>query len=372
MGNLASTIPFTELWERLLTMARIDSPNNEDFARGIINDVYVRVLPRIEDWQSIINTANISAVAYYNTGTVAVSAAGTAVTGTGTTWTSAMTAVDGYKMKISGNDNIYTFTYVSATSGTISPALSGADNLSGKTYEIFKDEYSLVSTFDRFLKNGSIYYYKDGRVSNTIAEVPQDIFRDEFRVASSDPIYRCMLTRRHATTGVQLVRLNPPPKTAKVYPYEYVEQVTPMTDYQTGTAAVTNDSTSVTGTDTLWTTNAAAGDYFRVDANGAGDSSKWYRIASVDSATGITLETAFGEESESGMEYTISKAPTAYPHPFHEYLLYEGLVMVIGEQGDTNIEGFSVRRSEILNDLKKNFKSRRTNVQFGYEDDGYR
>ena len=54
MGNLANTIPFTELWERLLTMGRIDSPNNEDYAKGMINDVYVRTLPRIADWNPII------------------------------------------------------------------------------------------------------------------------------------------------------------------------------------------------------------------------------------------------------------------------------------------------------------------------------
>ena len=107
MGNLASTIPFTELWERLLTMARIDSPNNEDFARGIINDVYSRTLPRLKDWEPLVSEDNLSMTASYNTGTIAATAGGTTVTGTGTTWTSGMTATDGYRIKIGGNDNVY-------------------------------------------------------------------------------------------------------------------------------------------------------------------------------------------------------------------------------------------------------------------------
>ncbi len=372
MGNLANTIPFTELWERLLTMARIDSPNNEDFARGIINDVYVRVLPRMEDWHPIINSDNLTMTERYNTGTVAVNAAGTALTGTGTTWTSAMTATDGYKIKISGNDNIYTFTFVGATSGTISPALSGANNLTGATYELFRDEYQLNSAFNRFLKNGSIYVMSDGREQDTIGEVPHDKFRIDMQASTKDPIERCILTRTHSTTGNRLVRVNPPPRTAKVYPYDFIERITPMSDYQTGSAAVTNGSTAVVGTDTFWTANISAGDYFRVDNNGTGDSSKWYKVDTVTDNTNIVLADNYGEETEANMEYTASKVPSAYPMEFHEFLLYEGVVIVVGEQGDTNLEGFALRRSEISHDLKKNFKARRTNVQFGMEDGDYR
>lgn len=372
MGNLVNTIPFTELWERLLTMARIDSPNNEDFARGVINDVYVRVIPRMEDWNPLVNSDNLTMIARYNTGTVAVNAGGTTITGTLTVWISAMTATDGYKIKIAGNDNVYTFTFVSSTSATISPALSGANNLSGKTYEVFKDEYELNSAFNRFLKNGSIYDYKDGRLRETISEWPQDKFRDDFRAVTKDPIERSMLTRTHSTNGTRLVRLNPPPQTARVYPYDYIERVTPMTDYQTGTVAVTITGTGVEGTDTAWAANVVAGDYFRVDNNGTGDSSKWYKIDSVTDDDTIVLVDNYGEATESGLEYTISKVPSAYPHEFHEFILYEALVTVVGEQGDTNLEGFALRRSEIASDMKKNYKARRTNVQFGLEDGGYR
>jgi len=372
MGNLASTIPFTELWERLLTIARIDSPNNEDYARGVINDVYARTLPRLKDWEPLVTEGNLSMVAYYNTGTVTATAGSTSITGNATTWTSAMTVADGYRVKIAGNDNIYTFEYVSATSATISPALSGADNLSSKSYEVYKDTYELASDFGRFLKNGSIYDYSGGRVREIIKEVKRDVFREEFVASATDPVVRAMLSGVHTTNDTRLVRVNPAPKTARVYPYEYIKQVTPMSDYQTGTVSVTNASTAVVGTSTSWLTNAAVGDYFRVDGNGEGDSSKWYKIATVTDDTNIVLSTAYGEATEAGMSYTISKKPSAFPTEFHEFVLYEAVLTVIGEQTDPAFEGFSLRRNEILSDLKKNYESRDTNVQIRVEDDGYR
>lgn len=352
-------------------MAKIDSPNNEDFAKGVINDTYVRVLPRVQDWTPIVTDSFLSMTAEYTTGTVAVNAAGTAITGTGTTWTSGMTVDNGYKIKIAGNDNIYKFEYVGATSGTISPPLSGADNLSGKTYVIYRDEYALASDFDRFLKNGSVYVYAGGRIQDTVQEAAPDRFREENSAATSDPI-KMVIIRRVNSSGLRVVQVGPPPKTAKVYPYEYVKRITPMSDYVTGTAAVTNASAVVAGTDTLWSTNAAVGDYFRLDGNGIGDSSKWYKILTVDSDVQITLDTVWGEATESGGEYVISKAPTAFPAEFHEAILYEALVVVIGEQGDRNLEGFALRKQEVMQDLKKNYKSRRTNVQVKVEDDGYR
>lgn len=372
MGNLANTIPFTELWERLLTMSRLDSPNNEDYARGMINDVYTRALPRSQDWAPLVKEGNLTMTAYYNTGTVTITAGSTSLTGSGTTWTSAMTATDGYKIKIAGNDNIYTFTYVGATSGTISPALSGATDLSAVSYQIYRDEYSLASDFSRLLKNGSVYAYSGGNIRDIIKELPHDIFRDESTVAATDPIIRVMLGRTHSSTGYRLLKVNPPPKTAKVYPYEYIQQVTPMTDYNTGTVAVTNGSANVVGTDTLWATNVAVGDYFRVDANGTGDASKWYKVLTVTDDTNIVLSGNYGEATESLVDYTICKAPTAFPMEFHEFILYDAVVTVVGQEGDPSAQAMLMKRESILQTLKNNYKSRTTNQQYAVDDDGLR
>ena len=372
MGNLATTIPFTELWERLLTMGRVDSPNNEDYGKGLVNDVYTRTLPRTTDWNPLVKESYLSMTPYYNTGTATVTAGSTSVTGVGTTWTTAMTSTDSYKIKFSGNDNVYDFDYVGATSGTISPALSKATDLTTVAYSIFRDEYSLASDFNRLLMNGSIYKYSGGRVTNIIPELPRDRFKDAFSPEATDPIQRAMLTRTHSGTGYQLVRVNPPPKTACVYPYEYIQYVTPMTDYNAGSVAVTNGSAIVTGTDSFFLANTAVGDYFRVDSNGIGDSSKWYKILTVDSNLQLTLNTNFGEDTESSLEYHVSKAPTAFPFPFHEFILYEAVLKLTTEQGDPLVQSLSVERDRIMYDLKKNYKSRRTNTQFGAYDDGIR
>jgi hypothetical protein len=372
MGNLASTIPFTELWERLLTMGRVDVPNNEDYAKGLINDTYTRTLPRIADWDPLVKESYLTMATYYNTGTATVAAGATAVTGVGTTWTSGMLATDGYKIKFSGNDNVYDFTYVGATSGTISPALSQATSITTGAYTIFKDEYQLASDFNRFLQNGSIYIYSGGRINNVVMEYPRDKFREEFSPEATDPIQRAMLTRTHSTTGYRLVRVNPPPKKAYVYPYEYIQTVTPMTDYSVETVTVTSGSAVVTGASTFFLANAAVGDYFRVDGNGVGNSSKWYQILSVDSNTQITLTATFGEYTEGGVSYHISKAPTAFPLPFHEFILYEAVLKLTVEQSDPAIQAIASERDTIMKDLKKNYKMRRTNTQYSADDDGVR
>jgi len=371
MGNLSNTIPFTELWERLLTMGRIDSPNNVDYAKGIINDVYVRTLPRIADWNPIIVESNLSMSASYNTGSATITAGSTSVTGTGTVWTTAMLAVDGYKISFAGNDNIYSFTRTADTTGTISPALSGDQSLTNVNYRIYRDEYPLAADFDRLLRNGSIYVYSGGRVSDIIEEVPRDEFREYFSPEATDPLRRVMLSGTHNTTGYRLIRVNPPPLKAVVYPYEYVKKITPMTEYSVGTVSVTNSSTTVNGSGTTWTASMV-GQYLRVDANGIGDSSKWYRIATRVSNTQITLETAYEEATEASLDYHISGSPTMFPSEFHEFILYEALTLVMGEQTDPTIQNVQAQKTFILSDLKKNYKNRRTNVQFSADDDGYR
>jgi hypothetical protein len=364
-------IPFTELFERLMTLAKIDSFNNEDYAKGLVNDAYTRSLPGLNDWNPLITEAFLSTTAYYATGTIACTAGSTSVTGTGTVWTSGMTNNNGWKIKFAGLDNVYSFTYASGTTATISPALEGATYLTASNYTLFRDEFALASDFDRFLKNGSIYVQQGGRTHDTIAELPRDQFRSEFTPEPSDPIFRAMLTRVN-TSGYRMVRLNPPPRTAKVYPYEYIPKLTPLKEYVVGTVSVTNASTTVTGSSTLFAANVVAGMYFRVDSVGQGDSSKWYKIASVTSNTVLVLESAYEDAAESGTEYTICSAPTGLPSEFHEFILYEAVSVAVGSNADANTEVMLSRRNEILTRLNKNYKSRRTNTQIKVEDDGYR
>ena len=82
------------------------------------------------------------AVCRYLTGTVAGAGGGTSLTGTSTVWTSDMTAANGWKIWIDDGEHknfIYDFTYVSATSATVSTmtGTSPADDFTGASYELF-------------------------------------------------------------------------------------------------------------------------------------------------------------------------------------------------------------------------------------------
>lgn len=364
-------IPFTELFERLMTLSKIDSFNNEDFAKGLVNDAYIRTLPGLNDWNPIVMDGFLSMTAYYSTGTVAVNAGSTSITGTGTVWTSTMTNDYGWKIKFASLNNVYQFNYVSGTTATINPALEGSVNLTGQTYTLFRDEYALPTDFDRFLKNGSIYVQQGGRTYNIIGELTRDQFREMFIPTPSDPIFRAILTRMNSS-GNRMVRLNPPPNSPYVYPFEYIPKIAPMSEYVIGTASVTNGSPIITGLGTQFSSNVVAGQYFRIDTIGQGDSSKWYKILSVDSATQVTLASNYLDSADSGVEYTICSAPTSFPPEFHEFILYEAVSVAVASSADPNTEVMIAKRADVLTRLNKTYKSRRTNSQVRVEDDGYR
>ena len=69
--------------------------------------------------------------------------------------------------------------------------------------------------------------------------------------------------------------------------------------YRTGTVSVTNGSTTVTGSGTNWIDGAAVGEAF------IGPDAKVYEIASIASATQITLATAYQGTTQTGQSYQI-------------------------------------------------------------------
>lgn len=73
-----------------------------------------------------------------------------------------------------------------------------------------------------------------------------------------------------------------------------------MSQYKTGTAAVTNGSAIVTGTGTAWLANVAPGDGFTIAGTGV-----TYDVGSVDSDTQITLSAPYAGTTGSGLTYTV-------------------------------------------------------------------
>ena len=84
-----------------------------------------------------------------------------------------------------------------------------------------------------------------------------------------------------------------------------------MSQYLTGTATVTNNSPTVTGTNTLWLANVTAGDSFTVAGDGV-----MYDVASVDSDTQVTLSVPYAGTTASGAVYAIGTGftvPDSFP-----------------------------------------------------------
>jgi hypothetical protein len=109
-----------------------------ELLKGWINESYDKVL-KLREWKGLETDATLQTVSTYRTGTVDVTNGSNAVTGTGTTFTSQMT---GRKFRVLGRDEYYTFTYVSATSGTLDRNYEG-DTVDDGTFEIFQNVYQL-------------------------------------------------------------------------------------------------------------------------------------------------------------------------------------------------------------------------------------
>lgn len=113
---------------------------DHDVLDSLIIEGYQTILDRLE-WQRIEYTVDVAVPDEYNTGTVAVTNGSATITGTGTTWTSDMT---GRMIRFAGQTLWYMFTYVSATSGTLSRAYEG-DTATGTAYQINKNVVQISS-----------------------------------------------------------------------------------------------------------------------------------------------------------------------------------------------------------------------------------
>lgn len=98
--------------------------------------------------------------------------------------------------------------------------------------------------------------------------------------------------------------------------YDRISKDMTAIDYTTGNVSVTNASATVTGLGTAWTSDMV-GRYFEVLSDGG-----WYRIASVQSATELTLENVYQGVTTTGASYIIGDSPEI-PEQLHEFLPYK-------------------------------------------------
>ena len=109
----------------------------------------------------------------------------------------------------------------------------------------------------------------------------------------------------------------PKPSTSSLvitYNYKVLVRDLSNADYTTGTIALTNGSTTVTGTGTTFTA-AMVGRYLKSNTDGY-----WYKIAGFTSTTVLTLAKSFAGTTGSGLAYTIGEMPLV-PEAYHQDLV---------------------------------------------------
>lgn len=112
-----------------------------DLLDGWLSDRYYQILDRLP-WRRVRQQTVIQTVAVYETGTVALTNGVNTVTGTGTTFTSAMT---GRMFRVVGDNQYYEFTYVSATSGTLDRTYEGT-TATAASYKITQNVFQMPTT----------------------------------------------------------------------------------------------------------------------------------------------------------------------------------------------------------------------------------
>lgn len=124
-----------------------------------------------------------------------------------------------------------------------------------------------------------------------------------------------------------------PSSTGNTVTFNYKRRVTDLSvaDYSTGTVAVTNGSSTVTGTTTGFLANylPVAGSVLNLNlwiklAPPGGDGN-WYQVSSIQSATVLTLVSTYQGGAISGASYVIGQMPVLL-EDFHNLLVYRPLM----------------------------------------------
>lgn len=353
MSKNVDVIPFTELVERTSEIAR-ERADVQPKLRGYVNDVYLREIARKWDWNFLLVGSTITTRQSYNTGTVSANTGSTTlVFSTDVTLDASYT---GSQIRINGNDVVYDCTYQSATSLTIQPPISGNQNISGASYNLYFPFYALPSDFDRYPKNGGFANWIGGN-QKVIQETPFQEWGLNYSSNPSDIPERIRIIGTN-TAGNQVLEINPPPKNAKSYLNNYFQSLPPMSETTSGLIGNINASgTSVVGDSNTLFLEANTGDYFRVDALGKGNDSLWYRIISIQNNSTMTLQTAFAATGITSANYVICSAPQM-PIKLHPAILYGSVLQCTLDQTDPLYQAYNMKLAEVLSDGKRLYVSR--------------
>ena len=352
MSSDIRRLPFTECVERLqneLIRDASTSAASEAKYKGRINDVYMFDIPSIIDWRHLRKSATITTTDDWNTGYISATST-TTITGASTLWTSANS--NNMLVKVSGYDEVYRNTYSSATSGTIDRSWIGTNISSNTGYSMFQDRYALASDYDRMILDPDhcIYYWQTGNKRYLTYRDP-DMFEEKQTTIPTYPAYYTVKW----VNGDPYLFIDPPDFDDRTLEYLYLPTLKRMSEYTTGTiTTLANAGTAVTGSSTDFdgfvtdTTNYDY--YFRIDGDGTGARSVWYKISTAASDTSLTLSDAYAGTAISGgtSTYTISML-SLLPAGLDLALVYgAAATSAIDQTNKTQITGWATQYSRIL------------------------
>lgn len=126
----------------------------------------------------------------------------------------------------------------------------------------------------------------------------------------------------------QLLLWPTPATSAQAITINYKKRIRDLSvvDYTTGTLSITTATTTVTGSGTTWTTNMA-NRWLNVPLTASNTTSgddEWYQIASVASATSLTLTNTYTGQTVAGGAYTIGEV-SILPEDFQDLPLYRAM-----------------------------------------------
>ena len=297
-----------------------------------VNDIYCRDIPSKFEWDWLHKVGAVSLVAKYSTGSVTVVNGSASVVGAGTTWTTSMT---GMKFTVPSTNELYTFAYTTATSGSITPSYVGADG-SGLSYILFQDTYTLAFDFSKPTTEPGFYYdYSQGRTRLTWRD--DNYWRRHYTTQSSQFPTDWRQSPTKTTAGLYQVEMMPPVDTARIVSYEYIKALPEMME-TLATATSGGTTTKVLTTTNLYG-QATVGQYLRVDTN-----AQWVKISAVAADTrsgdGITVDTLAIAPADTNA-LTISDAPDM-PYELQQALFYGGCYITAIEQGNPNAQMYMV------------------------------
>lgn len=215
----------------------------------------------LHEWPFLWTVDWFQTVAPYETGTVTVTNGSATVTGSGTTFTSAMV---GRKFRANGETAYYTIkSFTSTTEVILDQAYTGTTSASA-TFSIYKDEYLLRAEVDsqKIIRNSD----------NGVALF--SLSATEF-----DPLFP-------SPSGVGTPAVD-------------VFQGRGVKTYSTGTVAMTASTRVLTGSSTLWTTAEGVGRGTKLKIG-----TSIFTVNTVDSATQITTYEAASAAITAGTAYS--------------------------------------------------------------------